>query len=220
MIGLVLALAASTLATTTAESPSMVRFNIGTVALELPLPSTYCLPEGNSRATAQVLAAGDTMNVTMVTLFSCKRENGENKDYSVIKTPRNLLLTHVDLVDLQKNVGAEFDKPKFKTFLAETVGPNLSGSVSEAMGARIKLSSNLEPLGKDDVCAYLGGIINVETPTDKFEQPVAGCITVVQNRVVTVYRYGPDATTAGVATLAKQARAIALTIQPARRDKR
>jgi hypothetical protein len=214
MIEIFAALATSALLAAVPEEPVTIGFMVGTASFELPTPSTYCVPVGKEAAVAQLMAAGDNLNVTMVTLFSCKTEGPREKDYTLIKTPKNLLMATVSLSDLLANVGAEFDKPEFKKFLKDDVGIQSSAALGETIGANVKVSSGLQPLGKDDVCAYLGGTISITVGSKSYDQPVAACITVVEGRVLTTYRYGPDASVAGVAALAKQARALALTIRP------
>lgn len=192
-----------------------VAFAIGGESFELPLPTGYCPPSGRTAAIAQLLAAGDTQNVTHAMLVPCGQEPGSGvNDYTLVKTPSNLLIVDLDRAALLAAMGPEFDKPDFAAVMATPEAMAKPGEdMSRAMGAKVELTSALKPVGHDSVCAYLGGTVAVKTAAGSYDQPVGGCLTAVGKRFVAIYRYGKDGSNAGILTLLRQAKVIALTIR-------
>lgn len=199
------------------KAPAEASFRLGGMTFRLPLPSGYCLPQGLDVDVAQQVAAGDIENLTHLTLFPCTSGKGGpgigDQNYIVIKTPRQVLLTQVSREELLKGLGEEFEKPAFAEAL--TSGNSLKDiakGASEALGTPVDLSGEVAPRGKDEICAYLGGTLKVETKAISYTVAVGGCITSIEGRVMTVYWYGPDQGPAGIARLLVKTKALAATI--------
>ena len=213
------ALMASTMAAATpivemppTEPARVATFNVGGVELILPLPDDYCLPVTAAEiGGAQILAAGDTTNVTHLQIGRCDiAQPNARFDYTLVKTPRSVLAATVGRSSLIAGVGDEFNNP---VTLANFDFGKAGADVSVAFGKTVTLAGAIKPLGRDDMCAYLGGVIDVKTGDMAYAQAVGACITAVGGRVVIVYRYGPDNTPAGVAKLVVEAKSVAGSIR-------
>lgn len=199
-----------------AADTTIVPFLIGGVALELPTPAGYCVPTGQEAAVAQLVAAADNVNVTDLTLVRCGADaQAALEDYSIIKTPTRSLLATVSRDELLAALSAEFDKPEFKEFLSKQVMPSTEKQYRD-LGAEITMSGSPRPLGRDDVCAYMGGEI---TPADKsgktYPTLMGGCITAVGGKVISVFRYVVPGKGKDVGALLREARALALQVRTA-----
>ena len=193
-------------------------FSVGGVALTLPLPAGYCLPTGKAAAVAELIAAGDTNSVTHVTLKRCDIDLGTgSNDYTLIKTPTSALMTTIDRPALIKALGDQFADPVTLAQLAASLSDGKAGKdVSEVLHAKVEIKGDIKPLGHDDVCAYLGGQVNVKAEGAGYLQPTAVCITSVGSKVVTISRYGTDLKPAAIVSLMRDARQIAETLRLAR----
>lgn len=199
-------------------APAEASFRLGGVAFKLPLPSGYCLPRELQVDVAQMVAAGDTQNVTDLTLFPCTAPVsgpglGALKDYILIKTPKEALLAQVSREELLQGLGEAFENPAFTEALASGKFAKDAGQgVSDVVGTKVDLSGNVAPRGKDDLCAYVGGTMAVTSAIKSYTLSVGACITSVGGRILTVYWYGPDEGPASVARLLLKAKALAGTI--------
>jgi hypothetical protein len=198
--------------------PAQASFRVGAVEFQLPLPSGYCLPRGLQVDVAQLVAAGDTQNVTDLTLFPCEAPvSGSGlaaqKDYILIKTPKQALLTQVTREALLQGLGEAFENPAFTEALASgKLVKDAGQGVSEVIGTRVDLSGNIAPRGKDEFCAYVGGTMTVTSAIASYTLSAGACITAVGGRILTVYWYGPDEGPASVARLFLKAKGLARTI--------
>ena len=193
-------------------------FRVGGVAFQLPLPSGYCLPRGLQVDVAQLVAAGDSENVTHLTLLPCNAavagpELGSQNDYILIKTPKQALIAEVSREELLQGIGEAFENPAFTEALASGQMLKDAGKgVGNVIGTTVDLSGTVAPRGKDESCAYLGGTLAVASPATSYTLAVGACITAVGGRVLAVYWYGPDEGPAGVARLLVKAKGLAGTI--------
>lgn len=196
-----------------AQAETAASFRFGGVEFEVPLPAGYCLPQGQDIDVAQVLAAADHSNVTHLTLQRCHHEDGPLLDYILIKTPTQALLARVGREELLEGVGQAFDAAPFASaiesgeFLSEA-----AEGLSSATGTLVDMSGGIRPLGRDSMCAYLGGIVEISSGVASYSISIGSCITAISDRVVAVHWYGPDTGSAGVAALLTRARRLAETI--------
>lgn len=208
MVAILSAMALTSAAAGTSDR--LADFRVGGVSFRLPIPAGYCLPSGRMADVMQLLAAGDTENVTDLSLAQCvdKMLPGAS-DYTIIKTPRRGLLVTVDRAELLTAVGKEFDKKLDTSPMLDAAGKSVSG----VAGTKISISGTFGPRGKDDVCAYMGGVLHYESRTMTYDQPMGGCITAVGGRVLYIYRTGTKNDEAGILDLMRESRAIALSIK-------
>jgi hypothetical protein len=199
-------------------APREASFQVGGVSFRLPLPSGYCLPRGAQVEVARLVAAGDPQNVTNLTLFPCNAPVdaeglSAQKDYILIKTPKQAVDAEVARDALLQGMGEAFESPAFAQAMASGQFLKESGKgVSDVVGRKVDLSGTVAPRGKDDLCAYLGGIMSVASSIKSYSLAVGSCITAVGGRVLSVYWYGADERPAGVARLLVKAKGLARTI--------
>ena len=199
------------------EPSRQASFRVGGVELQAPIPAGYCMPAGTEVDVAQLLAAGDDQNVTHLTLVRCRapgapERTGLGSDYILVKTPKQALLVEIGRDQMLAAMGQAFENPALAEALASgKPAEDAEKSLSRVIGDKIDLSGNVVPLGRDDVCAYLGGIVNVSTSTQSYRISLGACMTAVGGRLLAIYRYGPDEGQAGVARLLVKAKEFART---------
>lgn len=210
-----LAAALATSSVSAADTAAPAGFRVGGVDFSLPLPKGYCLPQGVQIDIAQMIAAADPNSVTDLTLVQCGVTIGTGaNDYTLIKTPTAALAAAVDRPQLLASLGAEFDKPEtLKMLQSDEFDRKVSEDAGKAIPGKPQFAGDIKPLGRDDVCAYLGGTTKVTGNGISYLQAVGTCITSIGNRVVVVNRYGTKADDAGIAALLREAKAVALTIK-------
>jgi hypothetical protein len=205
--------AAAALATaipSAAAEAAPAAFRSGGVEFQVPPPAGYCLPRGDQIDVAQLLAAGDPLNVTHLTLLPCAEKSAGSHDYIVLKTPKEALLVRLELAPFLKEIGAAFDSQEFKAGIASGTYLQESGkSMSAVMGTQIDLTGDVRPLGKDDRCAYIGGTLKVAAKLANYTLAVGMCMTVVAGRLITINWYGPDTGSRGVAELLMKSKRLA-----------
>lgn len=189
-----------------------LQFRISGVELTVPVPEGYCLPGGAHADAAQLVAAADDQNVTHAMLVRCGAAEAAN-DYILLKTPKQALLATVGRKELLDAVGAEFDSPLFAEELASgKLMGEVGSSLGTVLGTQVDLSGSFGPRGKDDVCAYLGGTMDVNSPVASYALSAGSCITAVEGRIIVVHWYGPDRGAAGVAELLRKSRGLAMAM--------
>ena len=197
------------------DTAAPVTFRVGGVEFSMPMPAGYCLPQGTQIDVAQLIAAADTNSVTHLTLVRCgKAFSTAANDYTLIKTPKTALIATIERPELLASLGAEFDKPEtLKMLQSDEFDQEISKQAGEVIPGKPQFTGDLKPLGRDDVCAYMGGTVKVEQGSFSYLQSVGTCITSVGKRVIVVNRYGVRADDAGVASLVREAKAEALSIK-------
>ena len=193
-------------------------FRMGGIEITAPLPQGYCLPAGNQIDAAQLVAAGDTLNVTHLTFFVCGTKEMAD-DYILLKTPTQVLAATVTLPELLDGLGAAFANPTFRKSLESgDFTKDSAKSVSRALGSEIGLAGQILPIGKDDRCAYMGGTIAVQGYGMAYSLSIGMCLTVVAGKVISINWYGPDKGKEGIAALLLKTRAYAERLRGAKAD--
>jgi hypothetical protein len=187
-----------------------MKFSVGSVSYTAPIPEGYCLPKcAEEKRRVESVAAYDDENLSVISLISCG-PNANNLDSFVIKVPRNLVNAPMKLPDLLGN--AEFAQTDV---LAPTDDDQMAQVVNRQTGLDATVETEIRILGHDDVCGYLGGTVAVSAG-DKVYVTVAGCITVVGDRMLMVIFSGPGNNPADVGRLRRKARAFAVSIRAGR----
>jgi hypothetical protein len=187
-------------------------FRLGGVAFEVPLPKGYCPPQGKAIDVAQMVAAADVDNITDLSLFPCGND-GSAANYYLVKTPKGMLATSMTRPQVLAAVGAEFDKPEFNEMLASgAINDKTSKAYTDMTRQVTTLTGQVKPLGRDETCAYLGGVLNFKTDKIAYSRAISGCITAVADRVVFVFRYS-EGEPGNVFKMLPDAKAFALSIK-------
>lgn len=197
-----------------AQARQVASFRLGGVAFEVPLPAGYCPPQGRAIDVAQMVAAADVDNITDLSLFPCG-DDGSAANYFLVKTPKSMLATSVTRPELLAAAGAEFDKPEFNEMLASgTINDKTSKAYTDMTQQVTTLTGQVKPLGRDETCAYLGGVLNFKTDKIAYSRAISGCITAVADRAIFVFRYS-EGEPANVLKMLPVAKAFALSIKGA-----
>ncbi|MBX3593176.1 hypothetical protein [Sphingomonas sp.] len=203
------ALGAAAFALMGADAAPTGAFRIETVQFEVAPPPGYCLSSDREVAIDRRIAAADRMNVTHLSVHACGTKPPW-RSYFLVKTPVQLLRVVTTTAELQAAVWPEL----VRGFDSRAIETRSSDQATRVLGARTTVKGEMVPLGKDESCLYLGGVIDVRTPERKvgYTLSVAGCMTVVGGRVMTIYRYAPGTTMDSVRALMPSARAFAAAI--------
>jgi hypothetical protein len=197
-----------------AAAERTAQFSIGGVPLKAAVPAGYCLPQGAQVDAIRTVAAGDTRNVTHLALLACAPPGGQVASYILLKTPNEAVNATLDLQTFLADAGAAFDSPAFKAMLdSGELHDESEASMGKAMGAKIDLSGEVRPRGRDERCAYLGGTMQVKSANSDYKVSIGMCMTVVAGRLLTINWYGPDQGSAGVGELLVKAKRLAVGIQ-------
>lgn len=184
------------------------QFRMAAIDFSVSVPSGYCLPQGKNSDIAQMIAAADSQNITHLTIPLCN--NDEWMDYYILKTPKKVITTVVDLPEFLSAMGKAFDNPAIKKFIAnEQIDQQVEKDLAQIFGGKIDFSGEIKPLGKDERCAYLGGVGEFKNVPQPYKIAIGACMTVVSKKVITVYSYGPRIDNDGVLNEIKKARALA-----------
>lgn len=186
-----------------------VAFRVGSVEMVAPVPKGYCPAEGNVAATAQRIAAADSRNVTHATVTACTADKTW-RDYFILKTPNELLGVATTTAELQAAVVPALKQADSAAAMAET-----SKGLSGTLGSKVEVKGEVLGYGQDDRCVYLGGVLDLNAPDRgiAYTLAMAGCMTVVGGRVVTIYRYAPGTSAADVRALLPSVRNFAGSIR-------
>lgn len=202
-----------------ASAQEKVRISVGGVDLEAPMPAGYCVPTGKYKTVAELVAAADTENVTLASLFPCDRMSSEQEpgsDYYLIKTPRRALLVSVSRPELIAQLKEEFGKAEWQEGgkrVAEIPG-KASESITDTFNTPVEVKGSFAPRGTDADCVYMGGEVQVSMAGLSYPIQTGACMTAAANKIVTVYIYD-DPEEGGVVRLMRNARALAIAFQPA-----
>jgi hypothetical protein len=145
----------------------------------------------------------DTINITHVTLVAC--DSGETmNDYLLIKTPVAVLNATVERQAMLDGAGPAFAALDFEKWEAR-----VESNMSRSPLGEVDMTSKLQPLGRDETCAYLGGNVSFETAARSWSTAVATCLTAVAGRVISINWYGPVKGSGGVVDLLRKSKALA-----------
>lgn len=187
---LVATLAAGGVAAPAAAQTRTAEFTIGGVVLQMPLPDGFCTPQGIGTQVAQIVAAADRDNVTNLTLFPCDDQSGTAPDYYLVKTPAALFSTPMSRDALLATLRVEFNKPEFKEMLrANKPMDKAAKAYSELLHQKTEVTGTVEPMGLDETCGYMGGLVTFASEQTSYTRAVSGCVSAVEDRVVIVFRY-------------------------------
>lgn len=204
-------LAALALMPGTAIASDVVRFSVGGVAMTAPIPDDYCVPTGQERRAADLLAEGDRENLTQATLMRCDRQGKPDSmqyDYYLIKSPRAPMpaLKRADFIAM---MAKELALPEYQDGRSGKASLNdASGHLTETMGTKIDLSGEIKPRGADASCVYMGGEVSVSSAAISYPVAVGGCGTTVGGQMLFIYSYDDPARPHAVAAQLRRVRAL------------
>ena len=212
---LYLGLAASFLTPTialAADQP-LVTFRLPGVQFSMPMPDGYCLPSGDDVDVAQLVAAGDTVNTTHVTVVKCG-DRLASSDYFILKTPVQALLMSINRQEFLEMMKLEFAKPEMQAIVADNeIADGVAKDFENIMHQKIEIDSQVGYRGGDDACVYLGGYASYTNIPEPYQIALGMCMTTVEGKMININVYGPPEGSDDVSKLMARARDIALSIE-------
>lgn len=192
-------------------APATTDFEVGGLKFRLTIPAGYCLPEGEMARRLAQTAASDPGNVTNVSLVECGVTS--LPEIIAIKTLRIYEWTPLEREPFVAGMAAALPTVTAPAAQQKLLDQSES-NIASATGAKVELKGALRGQGRDAVCAYLGGSIDVAVQDKKVIGLLGACATVVGTRQFSVYRISYKPLPDGGARLLAETRAIALTITP------
>ena len=195
-----------------APLPSTVAtFDIGGVSFRFRVPDGFCLPNDRNLKRYQGALAFNDMNTVFVTAY---KRNGGKFSYDgtiYISSPDLTLAMQFNRKGLLDSLGDEFNKPENLAWM-ESGGPdNISSKdLSKAFGPGISVKSRMKPMGRDNVCAYLGGgSVTFRNDKNLGSANVGTCITVVQKKLIQITVAGTKGDPSNLISLLRETKSIA-----------
>ena len=199
---------------TALAAEKLLKLQIGTVRLVMPVPQGFCEPTGSMAALAKTNASADPDNATVATLTACNRTPAIEpwQNYVLIKAPNGLINTAVPKetgLDQMDTIFSGPNSPKFDDAMTKKTGDN----TERVFGTRVEITGQFGYAGRDKDCVYLAGPMQGKAAgIDKVVTgQIATCITVVGTRMFAVNLYELPAVSP-MAKMKAQARMIALSI--------
>ena len=160
--------------------------DIGEKSIHVPFPNGYCLPKGREIAEAQLLAAADNHNITLLTLMDC-RKSAKKDRYLIVKTPISAVNGSFDRSELITGVS----EPKISEGLdrklqSGEIGKEVSERLSDVRNEKVGMDVAFRTRGHDDVCAYMGGNAVYSVGSNSSNRAVAVCITVTNHKALSL----------------------------------
>lgn len=179
------------------------------------MPAGYCRPKGRLQKTAGTLAAADTANVTLATLFRCdsvEKDDSPGVDYYVIKTPTGAMSMQVSRPDFLASLAPAYGKATWVIGPeADKVDADVGRALSSAVGQKVLVDGAFATRGTDDNCAYLGGTTRVTMSDVAYETIIGTCITSSGQKPLVVFRYDDPTREDGIVGAMQDARALAIS---------
>jgi hypothetical protein len=196
----------SLVAVATQAPASAIAIKIATTELRLTPPESHCVPIGEGAAVAQVMEAADTLNLTLATLVDCRPGAQPYRSYYLVKTPRGALLSTIQRPELMAQLG-----PAFQAIDLAALQKQVDSGLTTALGRDLKLDvGSIKPAGQDEVCGYLAGELRMTGADGKpAAVTMAGCMTTVRGKLLTIYHYQPAGSESGLAKHLAVVRAVA-----------
>lgn len=196
-----------------AGAPTTADFTVGGLAFRVAIPAGFCLPEGEQVAQAARVAASDPANITNVMLIECGERPAALPELIAVKTLRVFETVPLERQSFIAQMAAAMPIVT-QSGEQQKLMDRAEGDIARATGAKVELKGALRGQGSDEVCAYIGGSVDVAAADRKATGLIGACATVVGSRQFSVYRVSYRPRSDGGAGLLAETRAIALTIEP------
>jgi hypothetical protein len=182
----VLAAAAIASSSHKVQAPSQA-VQIGTVALQVPFPAGYCLPEGVNKSAFQQLAAVDNQNVSLLSLELCGGKDQRHR-YLIMKTPIQAMNMTVDRTAIINEVAESTERSDAQAKL-DAVPDMIGKAKTSSTGVETKVGMQNMSHSHDDVCFYFTATMTTSNATGSEVQAMTGCMTAVGGKVISLYAY-------------------------------
>ena len=178
-------------------------------AIEVPLPAGYCEPTGTYVDTAQVSAAGDSQNLTLLSLFSCAEmaRGATPEHFAYVKIPKSALSAHMTLPELLSGMGAVPDSEMKAAIDNDKVSPGVQKDLSTVTGRDVAVHTAIVPADRDANGYYMAGVVQMSAGTQEITTAVAVALTAVKGHMLSYNFYAPGQTSEEVRAVLEQTKA-------------
>lgn len=197
-----------------AQNPTL--FSIGPATFRADGLSGYCLPNAELKAIEQLMAAADTMNVTLLTMVRCDDAIAPltMDEYFILKAPKTELFATLTQEQLFEGLSEEFGNPQSEVNMLDgKVMDEVSETYTNLLNTELKVDGTINPAGIDDVCGYLAGVLELSSDGETIKASAAVCLTIAKNKLLSVNYYAPGETEADVRSAMAKAKDIAKFIR-------
>lgn len=168
-------------------------FTTGGTAFVFPMPDGFCLPTEQYDEAVRKLAAADSSNETMATVFSCHdmAAGAWPSLWGMLKTPRAGVVDSEtpDRKALIAYFGSKIDQNAL-LHLNEAGSAVGSKDLSDALGKKVEAKADTKPLMTDDAAAYMGGtVMFTVSGNEPIPVAIAFSLTVVKGKMFFLYMY-------------------------------
>jgi hypothetical protein len=192
------------------DAPRTAEFSIGAVRVQVDLPEGYCVADKQLfDATQGHVDSG--MNTTHLLIVKCGAHTLED-DFYAIKTPTTMLDQAISRDQLFAQLKPVYGTPELAAQMAAM--NERASAITEARGSRVDFKGALKPIGMDETCAYLGGLVTAQRGSTSVDIAQGDCLTAIGDRVVTVYSTGQGTSPADLQRHIRASKALVLGMRP------
>jgi len=188
--------------------PTTLSFRMLGDEITVPTPAGYCEPTGPYADAAQVAAAGDSQNVTLLSLYNCAEmaAGAPSQHWAFIKAPKSLMSTRATLAQLLEGMGAVPESDLKAALEDPNINEGVQKELSKVTGADVKVASSIVPVDRDANGYYLAGTVQMSAGESNIAAAVAVGFTAVKGHLITYNLYGPGQSPAAVRAVLDVAR--------------
>ncbi len=203
-----------------ADAPATLSFSHAGSTVTMPMPSKYCLPQGDRQNEfANSLKADDTRSFIYLVLMPCGEATGAYPDsFFVIKAPNSgqYMMTPFSRAALIAKLSAFFAaRPDLVAAMNAQAGARASEKASRDAGTKVEMSQSAGPLGNDQDCLYVGGSLTIKANGETLPLVVAECATAVNDHLISVFQYRANADLSALPAMLAEVRRVAMTMKGA-----
>jgi hypothetical protein len=189
--------------------PRLAHFRLAGDEIAVPMPAGFCEQAGKFADQAQLMAAADNQNVTLLSLASCAEmaAGGPLSHYAYVKIPKRALTARVTLPELLAQMGAVPESEMKSAVANDKISPNVEQGLHAVTGRDVKVRSSIVPVDRDASGYYLAGVIDVSLGDKSGTIAAVVAITAAKGHILTYNLYGPRIDAPGVHALLVDAKA-------------
>jgi hypothetical protein len=207
--GLVALLASSALAAThpapRARSPAPKTITVRIIGddIQVPLPPGYCEVTGKYADYAQLAAATDNDNITVLQLDDCAEmaAGGRVQHFAVIKAIKKALAQRVPRDVFLHAMGAVPPSELSNAITDANLNKRVQDGIANVTSMNVQLETKIAPIASDDVAYYLGGLVKMQAADTAYQTSVVVALTSVKGHLIGYDFYAPGETARDLAAL-------------------
>jgi hypothetical protein len=168
-------------------------FVVDGVKMSGAIPRGYCAPTGELAERVFKYNKGDPKNDTHAIFIKCDELGDVFSHFILVKSPyatHGMTISRPQFLSEMRDLAD--DEDFFSSKNAKNIEQQVEAKVSEVRGKQVDVNiASMQPLGRDDTCAYMGMIVTYDTAEKKGDVQYAGsCLTSVGGKIVVIHSYG------------------------------